>query len=595
MSRLRSIPVLTLLITIAASAVASEPAKLAGYDDFVNDALRKWDVPGLSMAVVRDGKVILAKGYGRRDIEKNLPMTPDTLLAIGSITKSFTTFVMGQLVDEGKLDWDKPVHDYLPGFRMATPELTEELTVRDMVTHRSGVPRHDLSWYNNQDLSRKELVGRLGELPANAELRARYQYNNMMFLTAGYLIEQLTKMTWEDAVRQRIFKPLGMNRGNFSDAESAKDPDHAEPYRWDGDQEKVIGIPFREVGNMGPAGSINSTANEMSRWLLVQLNRGKFEGRQMIEPATLREMHTPQTTMGILPEQREVSAPGYGMGWVVDSYRGHYRVWHTGGIDGFSALVTLYPNDGVGVVALANASGTSIHALMRDHLVDRLFDLSQKDWSGEALGKRALARKAAKEARTKRTAVRKSGTTPSHPLDAYTGRYGNGGYGALTIEKTDKNILQATYNHIVTPLEHWHYDVFNGAKNEKDPVFEDMKYNFRTDNAGNISAVEAAFEPAVPPIVFEKKPDPKLSDPAFLNSFAGEYTMGAQKLLISVRGSGLFLSFGNQQPRALEPDIDGWFRVKGLSDVRVRLLRDSMELSEPEGVFSATRVRPAPR
>lgn len=150
---------------------------------------------------------------------------------------------------------------------------------------------------------------------------------------------------------------------------------------------------------------------------------------------------------------------------------------------------------------------------------------------------------------------------------------------------------QATYNHIVTPLEHWHYDVFNGLKNEKDPVFEDMKYNFRTDVAGNIFAVEAAFEPAVPPIVFRKQPDAKLSDPQFLGPFAGDYTLGAQKVLLSLRGTQLFMSLGNQQPRALEPDIDGWFNVKGLSDVRVHLLPDRIDISQPEGVFTATRAK----
>jgi CubicO group peptidase (beta-lactamase class C family) len=600
MTRVRFFFVLLLVCTTSVLASSGSPAaerkekenlaaRLAGFDDFVNDALRKWEVPGLALAVVADGEVILAKGYGLRDIKNNQPMTPDTLLAIGSITKSFTTFVMGQLVDEGKLDWDKPVRNYLPEFRMLNVSLAEGLTPRDLVTHRSGVPRHDLVWYNNQELSRKELVTRLGALPPNAELRERYQYNNLMFLTAGYLIEQLTKMTWEDAVRSRIFGPLGMRRSNFSDADSQKDPDHAQPYRRDADTEKIIEIPFRELGNMGPAGSINSSVNEMSRWVMVQVNQGKFGGRQIIEPTTLREMHTPQVSMGVIPDQREVSPPSYGMGWVVDGYRGHYRVWHTGGIDGFSALVTLYPNDGIGIVALTNASGSSLHSLVRDHAIDRLLDLPRKDWSGEALAKRDLARKSAKEARAKRQATRKAGTSPSHPLDDYAGEYQNDGYGVLRIEKGGKDGLQATYNHIVTPLEHWHYDVFNGVKNEKDPVFEDMKYNFRTDVAGNVAAVEAAFETNVPPVVFRRKPDTKLSDPAFLKQFTGEYTMGGQKVLLSLRGTQLVLTIGNGRPTVLEPDIDGWFNLKGLSGFRAHLLPDRIEISQPNGLFTATR------
>lgn len=566
-------------------------ARLTGFDDFVNDALRKWEVPGLALAVVADGKVIFAKGYGQRDVRNNLPMTADTLLPIGSATKAFTTFLMGQLVDEGSLDWDKPVRNYLPEFRMVRSSLAEGLTPRDLVTHRSGVPRHDLIWYNNQDLSRKDLVTRLGAVPSNAELRERYQYNNLMFLTAGYLIEHLTRKTWENAVRERIFKPIGMSRSNFADVDSQKDPNHAKPYRWDLDSEKVGEVPYREIGNMGPAGSINSSVNEMSRWMLVQLNRGKFEGRQIVEPATLREMHTPQVAISSIPEEPELSPGSYGLGWFIDSYRGHFRVSHGGNIDGFSALVTIYPHDGIGIVALGNANGTPTPGLVSRHAFDRLLDLPRKDWSGEALAKRDLARVSTRDARAKRQTTRKAGTSPSHPLDDYAGEYQNEGYGVLKIERSGNDALRATYNYIVTPLQHWHYDVFNGLKNEKDPVFEDMKYLFRLDAAGNIVAVEATFEPYVPPVVFSRKPDAKLSDPRFLKQFTGDYTMGGQNVLASLRGSQLVLTVGNQRPYVLEPDIDGWFNLKGLSGFRARLLPDRIEISQPNGLFTAKREK----
>lgn len=566
-------------------------ARLDGFDAFVSDALRKWEVPGLAFAVVADGRVILARGYGQRDIKNNLPMTADTLLPIGSATKAFTTFLMGQLVDEGSLDWDKPVRNYLSEFRMVNPSLAEGLTPRDLVTHRSGVPRHDLVWYNNQDLTRKDLVTRLSAVPPNAELRERFQYNNLMYLTAGYLIEQLTRMQWEDAVRERIFKPLDMKRSNFVDADSQKDPDHAKPYRWDIDSEKVGEVPYREVGNMGPAGSINSSVNEMTRWMMVHLNRGKLGERQIIEPATLREMHTPQVAIASIPEETELSPGSYGLGWFIDSYRGHYRVSHGGNIDGFSALVTLYPHDGIGIVALTNANGTQTPGLISRHAVDRLLDLPQKDWSGEALAKRELARKSAKDARAKRQATRKTGTSLSHPIGDYVGEYQNEGYGLLKIVREGKDGLRATYNYIATPLQHWHYDVFNGVKNEKDPVFEDMKYNFRTDLAGNIATVEATFEASVSPMVFRRKPDAKLSDPAFLAQFSGEYTMGGQPVVLSLRGSQLVVTVGNQRPYMLEPDIDGWFNLRGLSGFRVRLLPDRIEISQPGGLYTAMRER----
>src|SRR5205814_7500103 len=222
---------------------AKNPADtLSGFDDFANGALKSWNVPGAAMAIVANGKVVSAKGFGLRDVKNNLPVTPDTLFPIGSCTKAFTTFVLGQLVDEGKLEWDKPVGRYVPGFRMFDDVTSRELTPRDLVTHRSGLPRHDLVWYNNQDLSRKEIVERLQYLPPSAELRQRFQYNNLMFLTAGYLIEQLTGTKWEQAVRARIFEPLGMARSNFADVDSQKTTDFAKPYR--DDHDKLIEIPF---------------------------------------------------------------------------------------------------------------------------------------------------------------------------------------------------------------------------------------------------------------------------------------------------------------------------------------------------------------
>lgn len=242
---------------------------MSGFDGFAAGALTSWNAPGASMAIVTGGKVVYAKGFGKRDVKNDLPVTTDTLFATGSCTKAFTTFVLGQLVDEGKVDWDKPVARYLPGFRLYDTVASQELTPRDLVTHRSGLPRHDLVWYNNQTLTRKDLVERLQYLPPSAELRERWQYNNLMYLTAGYLIEQLTGKRWEDAVLERVFTPVGMTHSNFADLDSQKVSDFAKPYR--DDHDKLLEIPFREVGNMGPAGSINSTASDMAKWMLVQL------------------------------------------------------------------------------------------------------------------------------------------------------------------------------------------------------------------------------------------------------------------------------------------------------------------------------------
>jgi CubicO group peptidase (beta-lactamase class C family) len=564
-----------------ATHAAAATDAMAGFDDFATTALKSWNVPGAAIAVVSHGSVVYAKGLGQRDVKNNLPATADTLFAIGSCTKAFTTFVLGQLVDEGKLDWDKPLSRYLPGFRLADPTATQEITTRDLVTHRSGLPRHDLVWYNNQTLSRRELVERLQYLPANAELREKWQYNNLMFLTAGYLVERLTGQTWEEAVRARVFAPLGMTRSDFSHADSQKAGDYAKPYREDDD--KVKEIPFREIGNMGPAGSIDSTANDIAKWLLLQLGDAH---QDLIQASTLRELHTPQMAIAALPLEPEAGPQSYAMGWGVDTYRGHLRVSHGGAIDGFVASVILFPNDDLAIAAFANANGSGYPATMSLHAADRILGLPAKDWNRERLARRAAGKAMEKAAGEKKSATRKSGAA-SHPLADYAGDYENHGYGTLHVAR-DGDALTATYNGIVTPLQHWHYDVWSGTKAD-DPTLKDMKLKFDSDFEGNIAAVEAPFEPAVAAIVFTKKPDAKLSDPAFLKRYTGKYVLGPTPATVDLRGDHLVLTVAGQPPRELVPAIDGWFDLKGLSGYRAQFNGDTLSVSQPEGLFEAKR------
>jgi CubicO group peptidase (beta-lactamase class C family) len=240
--------------------------------------------------------------------------------------------LLGLLVDEGKLDWDEPVASYLPDFKLYDEYATAHLTPRDMVCHRSGLPRHDLVWYNDEEITRAELVRRLRFLEPNEDLRAAWQYNNLMYLTAGYLIEQLTGTAWEEAVRRRVLEPLGMRRTNFSVFDSQKDDDHALPYLEDDDELRKIA--FRPIGVMGPAGSINSCVDEMARWVNLHLGGGSFDGKPVIQAGTLRAMHTPQMVMPGLPQEEWVSPASYGLGWMIDTWRGRYRVHHGGNIDG---------------------------------------------------------------------------------------------------------------------------------------------------------------------------------------------------------------------------------------------------------------------
>lgn len=470
--------------------VASTTDPLAGFDSFVNQAIHDWEVPGLAVAVVKNGKVVMARGYGSRDVDKKLPVTPKTLFAIGSCTKAFTTFLMGTLVAEGKLDWDKPVRTYLPEFRLHDRVASELITPRDLVTHRSGLPRHDLLWYN-ASLTRKEIVERLPYLEPSETFRSKFQYNNLMFLTAGYLVERLTGQSWEDAMRARIFKPLGMTDSNFSVIDSQKAADFARPY--DERDDKIVAIPFRDITTIGPAGSINSNVEDMARWLIVQAHKGTIDGKQILTAGVLADIHTPHMTTGVPAERKEIAPAGYALGWGVDDYRGHRRVHHGGAIDGFIAATTLFPDDDLGIVVLANLSGTGLPQIVTRHAADRLLGLPPIDWNSEALGKKAKNKAATKEAKTKKDTVRRPGTTPAHPIEEYVGEYEHPGYGVVKVELRDGK-LSLTYNKIEAPLEHWHFEVFRALKNPKDPAFEDQKVQFITNVKGYVDGIAVSFE-----------------------------------------------------------------------------------------------------
>ncbi|MGE0128465.1 MAG: serine hydrolase [Blastocatellales bacterium] len=574
-----------------ADPVAAAREALAGFDDVITDAMKKFEVPGMAIAIVKNKEVIYAKGFGHRDVEKQLPVTADTLFAIGSSSKAFTTFVLGTLVDEGKIEWDKPVRNYIPWFKLYDPSMTERLSVRDLVTHRSGLPRHDLVWYNNYGATRESLVRRLAYLEPSADLREKWQYNNLMYLTAGYLTEVITGKTWEDAVLDRVLNPLGMKRSNFSVSDSQKDSDFAQPYgKRDGKIEK---LPFRSITNVGPAGSINSSVNEMSRWVIAHLNGGKLGDKKIAEAATVDDMHRPYMTTGASSEFPEIVGGEYALGWFVDTYRGHRRVQHGGNIDGFSANVVLLPKDGVGMVVLTNLNGTPLRDLITQVAADRLLKLSNIDWITQGAGRRALAEQASKEGEKKKEVTRVPGTQPSHKLGDYAGDYEHPGYGLLKVAlREDK--LEATFNNIATPLDHWHYDTFNGGK-AKDPTFGNMKYSFQTDVNGHVARVAAQFEASVKEIVFTKKPDARLFDPGYLSRYTGAYDLMGQTINVSLKGSALVAVVGGQPPMDLVPGLSGDFTLKQVQVISIHFVMDdkgnaaSFELRQPGTVLTAKR------
>ena len=286
---------------------------LEGFDDFVNQALKDWHGAGAAVAIVQGDKIILLKGYGYRDVEKKLPITPKSLFAIASITKSFTVTDLGILMDEGKGGWDHPVRTVF------------QMTVRDLVTHRSGLPRHDMVWYSS-DFSRDDLIRRLQYLEPNKPLRSTFQYNNLMFMTAGYIAGLLDNKKWEDSLRARVLTPLGMNTTTFSLKELQASPDFALPYQKGRDlKAELKRMPFEatcpDTCALGPAGELNSNAEDMSHYLLFHMNKGKYNGQQLLSENNSSQMQTPQMTLSGAPDYPELGENSYGMGFFISTYR----------------------------------------------------------------------------------------------------------------------------------------------------------------------------------------------------------------------------------------------------------------------------------
>ena len=568
-----------------------EDGLLSGYKEWLDQARKQWRAPGVAVAIIKDGRVIFMEGLGTKDTEEGGAVTADTVFAIGSCTKAFTTFVMGTMVDEGKLDWDKPVRSYLPSFKLQDPFAAERLSPRDLVTHRSGLPRHDLLWYNNSGISREEIVGRLAYLEPSKDFRQTVQYNNLMFVAAGYLTERVMGKTWETCVSERILTPLGMGSTNFGVVEMQKMPDFAAPHEFR--DEAMRKMPFRDLSVVAPAGAINSSVSDMSRWIALHLGNGTHEGKTIISKSTLAELHRPQMVMPSDSVEPAIINIGCAMGWFVAAYRGHLMVEHGGNIDGFSALVTMLPKDGIGVVALTNMNSSPLPRMATYHALDRLLGAEVKDWSSIALGQRSMGEAMQKDGKAKKLAARKEGTTASRPIAEYAGEYSHPGYGVTSVAESAGQ-LSFAFNGITVPLNHWHYDVFAGGKNPIDPTFEDLQINFRGNLSGDIDALEVVFEPTVKPVVFERKASAKMVDAGYIERFVGQYELGPRTFVCSLRGETLMMMVEGQPAYELVATKEDTFALKGVNGYSVRFLSEggkivSAEFIQPDGVYTAKR------
>jgi CubicO group peptidase (beta-lactamase class C family) len=475
----------------------SEENQFKGFEKFAASIMKDWKAPGAAVAVVKDGKVIYTKGFGFRDVANKKGVTENTLFAIGSCTKAFTGAALAVLVDDEKLDWERPVRDYMPSFRMHEDYATEHMTARDLLTHRSGLPRHDAMWYGSA-LSRKELVERLQYLQPNRGFRETFQYQNLMYMTAGYLVEQISGQTWEDFVRKHFLSPLEMNTTNFSVVDMQKSNDFAYPYREE--EQEVKQIPFRNITAVGPAGSINSSVKEMANWVIFQLGDGKFKEKEILLSTTLLETHLPQIVISTPRQYKELFYNSYALGWGVTAYRGEEMLTHTGGIDGFTAVVTLVPEKKAGVVVLSNMDGSYVPGILRLNLVDRILGKEPIDWSKRYHDEAKKAEETKAKLEDNGDPNRKLGTHPSHSLGDFVGSYENPAYGTINVMLEGEQ-LKASYNDLPTLLNHYHFDIFEATDKL---VYENMKFTFLMNGKAEVDRLTVPLEPAVDEIIFKR-------------------------------------------------------------------------------------------
>lgn len=519
--------VLACCTLVTTANAADQSRKLTGLDAYIESVREDWDNVGASVAVVQGTDVIYSRGFGLRQQGRPEKVDADTLFQIGSTTKAFTTAALGMLVDDGKVRWDSPVTDYLPTFTVEDPWITRNLTVRDVVSHRSGYVERP--YFALDVMNSKDALSQMRYATSSGAFRDSFLYSNLMYATAGAIIESASGMSWGQFVKQRVLEPLGMSRTATSLYElwdekyvaptfvgfapekdfsllQARDRDVAMPHGWD-EKGAVVVLPWRSYDNSAAAGSLVSSATDMAKWLLLQLNGGQFDGKQLIKTATLDEIHATQN-LHVGPAQFPFAdvRETYAMAWRKGEYLGHVHLAHSGGIIGFPAYVALLPDERIGVVVLSNGPKSAkdeytFHKAIAFWIMDRLVGASQRDWRKEFLQQWKTTQAGMRKKEADLQSSRVSNSVPSLPLDQYVGQFqdvsGHSGVVSVELEKDRLKLSFSGVGAYRAYLDHWDYNTFRfsyspGLTDLLGPQF--VTFNIaQTGRVASISMFDATF------------------------------------------------------------------------------------------------------
>lgn len=604
MRKLWLLPVLlsVVLVTNAQKSKTAGDNRFTGLDAELEKILKDWKISGFAVAVVEKDKIVYSKGFGYRDYENKQAVTPNTLFAIGSCSKAFTSSVLGLLAKDGKLDLDKPAATYIPYLKFYNNDMTEKITTRDMMCHRTGLPRHDYSWYLFNSTSQDSMLMRVQFQEPNAGIREKWQYNNFMFLAQGVMAEKLTGKTWAQNVKQKFFDSLGMSRSNFTIEDMVKDADHSLGYGIEKDS-IIKKLDYYNIMGMSPAGSINSSVNEMANWVITWINGGKYKGKEILPAPYVQDAISSQMVIsGGLPDKEnpDIHFSNYGLGWFLASYRGHYRVEHGGNIDGFSASTCFFPSDSIGIIVLTNQNGSVVPSVARNLVADRMLKLKYINWSADR--KKAIDKAKAQQKDAEKSVVssRIDGTKPSHPLSEYQGSFHHPGYGYIEIFLKNDTLFGQTPKDTFW-LRHYHYDVFEGKGIDKttgpDTTAGGISFNFRTGVAGKIESIAVPMEQSLKPLEFSFKPKEKSISKEDLEKYIGEYQLPGVMAKVYLKGNTLFVFVPGQPEYETIAIGNHSFKLKALDGFSVKFeVTEKNEVTavsfiQPNGTFKAPKKK----
>jgi CubicO group peptidase (beta-lactamase class C family) len=455
-------------------------------DALVERTREFWHVPGVAVAIVRGDEVIYLRGHGVRSLDDKEKVTPDTLFPIASCTKSFTTAGMALLVDEGKMKWDDPPRKYVPYFHLSDPLVDGEVTLRDLVTHRTGLRGHDLLWYRSR-WTQEDIIRRVGRLPLDKPFRTAFQYQSTMFTVAGFAVAKASGTSWDNFVQKRLLDPLDMKATYFTTTAISQIADRANPYRLN-DAGEPIATELYPMEVPEPAGSIQSNVRDLSKWLRFHLNNKIVNGKRLVSDRNLKMTHTPQIMFRMDALDREMFPDthqmSYGMGWVIQDHCGQRILQHAGLIDGFRCHFTLVPQERLGIVLLCNLHQTHMNIALSNGLLEILLKLPHRDWNAVI---RAAERKNAEiEAKESEKRPRRHlHTTPSRELAGYTGEYEHPAYGTARVT-LDDGALVWHWNRFNATLKHYHYDTFTLPIE----MMEEPRVVFTLDEKGTVARMK---------------------------------------------------------------------------------------------------------